>query len=123
LEKLLSKLKLYSFKNCGTCKKAIKYLESYGLNYELVDVTTTPPTVNELKKVLKNMDGNIKKLFNTSGQVYRTEGYSEKIKGMTDDEALFDLSQKGKLVKRPLILNGAKGLCGFKEEMWDELLK
>ena len=60
----MSKLKIYSYKNCGTCKKAIKFLDENEISYELVDITLTPPSKSELKMVLKGMEGNIKKLFN-----------------------------------------------------------
>ena len=90
----MSKLKIYSYKNCGTCKKAIKFLDENEVSYELVDITLTPPSKSELKMVLKGMEGNIKKLFNTSGQVYRGEGYGEKLKTMSEQEAISDLSEK-----------------------------
>lgn len=119
----MSKLKIYSYKNCGTCKKAIKFLDENEVSYELVDITLTPPSKSELKMVLKGMEGNIKKLFNTSGQVYRGEGYSEKLKTMSDQEAINDLSEKGKLIKRPLVVLNGVGICGFKEEAWTQFLK
>ena len=45
----MSKLKIYSYKNCGTCKKAIKFLDENEVSYELVDITLTPPSKSELK--------------------------------------------------------------------------
>jgi len=97
-------------------------LDENSVAYDIVDITLTPPSEKELMNVLDGMDGNIKKLFNTSGQVYRSEGYSERLKSMSDDEAIADLSQKGKLVKRPLVVHEGTGICGFKEEAWLEFL-
>ena len=118
----MKRVKLYSYKSCGTCKKAIQYLDNNAVIYELVDITANPPKKNELTQVLKGMGGNIKKLFNTSGLIYRNEEYAEKLKSMTEADALSALSQKGKLIKRPVLLASGKGICGFKQDVWDQFL-
>jgi len=116
----MSQFRLYAYGSCGTCKKAVKYLDNRGIDYELIDITQSPPSVSELRKVLLGMEGNLKKLFNTSGQVYRSEGYSAKLKDMTEKDALSELANNGKLVKRPMILDKNLGVCGFKEDVWNK---
>lgn len=118
----MKKLKLYSYSRCSTCVKAIKFLDSKNIDYKLIDITNEAPSAAELKKALSGFDGNIKKLFNTSGQVYRAEGYGEKLKSMSDAEAISDLTKNGKLVKRPVLVFDGKATCGFKEDVWNELL-
>jgi arsenate reductase len=115
-------LKVYEYKNCGTCKKALKFLEAEGVDYKAIPIRETPPKKTELKKMLGYMDGQIKKLFNTSGQDYRAMGIKDKIADMTDKEAIDLLSQNGNLVKRPFVLGDNWGIVGFKEENWKEHL-
>lgn len=114
------KIKIYQYKKCSTCVKAIKFLDKKNLKYLSVDITEKAPSKKELKFMLDQYDGNIKKLFNTSGLVYREMKIKDKISGMTQKEALELLSTNGRLVKRPFILKESKGLVGFKEDEWDK---
>ncbi len=117
--------KIYEFKNCDTCRKALKYLDDKKVSYQKLAIVDQPPTATELKKMLgyiKDGGGTFKKLFNTSGVQYRELGISEKLKaGMTEAEALKLLSTNGKLIKRPFLLTNNTGVVGFKKEVWDEL--
>lgn len=113
-------LKIYEYKGCGTCKKALKFLDSKGVDYKKIPIRETPPTKAELKKMIKYMEGNIKKLFNTSGQDYRAMKIKEKIDDMTKDEAIDLLASNGNLIKRPFVLNSDWGVVGFKEDFWKE---
>jgi len=114
-------MKIYSYKNCGTCKKALKYLQEKSIDANVLAIRETPPSVDELKFMLDQYDGNIKKLFNTSGQDYRAMGIKVKIDSMSTEEAFKLLSENGNLVKRPFVISGSKGLVGFKEDEWDGL--
>ncbi len=115
-------LKFYEYKNCSTCRKAQKWLEKKGVDFKSIPIRETPPTKTELKKMLKFMDGDIKKLFNTSGQDYRAMNMKEKLPKLTEAKALELLSKNGNLVKRPFLLGKDLGTVGFKEETWKQLL-
>ncbi|MBX3033718.1 MAG: arsenate reductase family protein [Bdellovibrionaceae bacterium] len=119
----MAKLKIYSYDKCSTCRKALKFLDSKEVDYETVDITERPPTLSELKSVLASYDGEIKKLFNTSGVQYRELGISEKLKGMTESEALKLLAGNGRLVKRPFVVASQRGLVGFDETLWKKTFR
>tara|TARA_Y100000817_G_scaffold273317_1_gene233004 strand:+ start:528 stop:881 length:354 start_codon:yes stop_codon:yes gene_type:complete len=116
-------VKVYQYKRCSTCVKAVKFLEKKGVKFKSLDITETPPSKSELKTMLKNYEGNIKKLFNTSGVQYRELKIKDKLPKMTDEQCIDMLSSNGKLVKRPFLLSGKEGLVGFKEDEWKSLLK
>lgn len=118
----MKKAKIYEYQNCSTCKKALKFLDSNGVTYERVPIVERPPTIAELKKMLAAQGGNLKKLFNTSGEQYRALKLGEKLATMKQDEALALLAANGKLVKRPFLLVGETGLVGFNEEEWKSRL-
>lgn len=115
-------LKVYSYKKCSTCVKALKFLQSKKIEPQVIDITEQPPTKKELELMLKNYGGEIKKLFNTSGVAYRENNIKDKLANMSKAEALAMLSKNGKLVKRPFVLKGSKGLVGFIEEEWKVLI-
>ena len=116
------KLKVYAYKNCDSCRKVKKYLDKKGLKYELIPVREQPPTRVELRTMLANYDGNIRKLFNTSGGDYRALNLKEKFANMTDGEAVKLLSENGNLVKRPFAIAGNQGIVGFREVEWSKWL-
>ena len=115
------KLKIYEYKNCGTCRRALQYLSARNLDFSTIPIREQPPTRAELKKMLKMYGGKIQKLFNTSGQEYKRLNLKAKLPAMSADEAINLLSSNGSLVKRPFVLTDEGGLVGFKEEEWKNL--
>lgn len=119
-------MKVYEYKACNTCKKALKFLDSQKVKYEAIPIVEHPPTLTELKQMLKyvkDAGGSFKNLFNTSGVQYRELKISDKIKaGMTEDEALKLLAKNGKLIKRPFILTKNNGIVGFNETALKKLI-
>ncbi len=111
-------MKIYTYKNCGTCKKAIKWLDSQGISYEELPIRETPPNQSDLKQMLAHYDGDLRKLFNTAGGDYRELNMKEKLPAMSEGEAIELLASRGNLVKRPFLLTDSLGLVGFKEEAW-----
>src|SRR5438552_114582 len=120
----IMKLKVYEYTNCGTCRKALQFLDSRGIDYRVVPIREQPPSKAELLTMLKVYGGDLRKLFNTSGQEYKRLNLKAKLPSMSVDEALELLSKNGHLVKRPIVLiEGGGGLVGFKEDEWKNLLK
>lgn len=117
----MKKLKVYVYSGCSTCKNALKYLEKKKVPFEEIPIVDQPPTLAELKKMLALYDGKIGKLFNTSGLVYREMKLGDKLKTMSEDQALALLAKNGKLVKRPFVLGEKTGVVGFKEIEWKKI--
>jgi arsenate reductase (glutaredoxin) len=113
-------MKVFQYRGCSTCRKALKWLDEHQIGYESVAITEAPPSVAELTRVLKLTGVEVKKLFNTSGEVYRSEGYNERLKTMSTADALAALAANGKLIKRPLILDAKFALVGFSEAAYCE---
>ena len=112
------KLKFYTYKNCDTCQKAIKYLDGKGVGYELIPIREQPPTKAELKTMLASHDGNTRKLFNTSGGDYKALNLKEKLHNMTKAEAIDLLSKNGSLIKRPFLIGKEISVVGFNSELF-----
>ena len=119
----MKSLKIYEYKNCGTCRKALKYLEERGVAFERIPIRETPPTKTELKAMLKSYNGERKRLFNTSGGDYKSMNMKDRLPDLTDKEAIALLSENGNLIKRPFVLSGDQGVIGFKMDEWDAFLE
>lgn len=111
-------IKVYTYKNCDTCRKAVKWLGAQGVAFKEVPIRETPPTVAELKKMLKALGGDVRKLFNMSGTDYKALNMKDKLPAMSETEALALLASNGNLVKRPFVLGDGVATVGFKEGDW-----
>ncbi len=109
------------YPRCTTCKKAQKWLDDNGIQYEIRDIKTANPTGEELEVWLKKSGLPLKRFFNTSGQLYRSMELKDKLPEMSDEEQIKLLSQDGMLVKRPLLITDNKVYVGFKENEWEEI--
>ena len=113
-------LKFICYPKCTTCQKAKKWLDDNNVAYELRDIKLDNPTHAELSEWLKMSGLPIKKLFNTSGLLYKSLDLKNKLPEMSEDEMLSLLSTDGMLVKRPLLVGDDFVLAGFKEAEWSE---
>jgi arsenate reductase (glutaredoxin) len=113
---------IYTYAGCSTCRDATAWLAKHEIAFVEKPIRETPPSVAELELMLKYYDGELKRLFNTSGLEYKALGMADKLAHMTAAEALRLLSKNGKLVKRPFLLGPKVGLLGFKPERWKEAL-
>ena len=111
------------YPKCTTCKKAKKWLEENGFEFEDRDIKGDGPRKEELKKWHKESGLPLRRFFNTSGQLYREMGLKERLAGMTEEEQYELLASDGMLVKRPIIVSDRGILVGFKETEWSEKLK
>ena len=113
---------IYTYKNCDTCRKALKWLVENNLPHEVRAIRETPPTLAELEIALGAYDGNLRALFNTSGNDYRELGMKDRLSTMTQNEAITLLSQNGNLVKRPFLVGDGSALIGFHPDVWEKAL-
>lgn len=122
-------LTVYTYANCDTCRRAVKWLRAQGIAFTEKPIRETPPTPAELRVMLVRLGGPeaMRALFNTSGGDYRAQKLGEKLPLMGEDEAIALLAGNGNLVKRPFVLGGGAGksgvgLVGFNEAKWAEAL-
>lgn len=119
-------VKIYEYPKCSTCQKALKFLTQKKIEFKKIDIVEQPPSLTEIKAMLQFLktDGKtFKNLFNTSGVLYREMEIAQKLKdGLSENDALKLLSQNGKLIKRPFLLENNFGTVGFNEDQWKKLL-
>ncbi len=115
---------VYTYKNCDTCRKAVKWLAAQGISFEERAIRDTPPSVAELRAMLAHLGGERRRLCNTSGADYRESKLGEVLDTLPEAEFLARLAANGNLVKRPFLLRAAPplGLAGFKEAEWSQAL-
>ncbi len=113
---------VYQYPNCSTCRKALKWLDAHGIDYQAIDLVADPPSAAILASVLERSANDLRKLFNVSGQSYRQGGWKDRVATIDRTEALAALAADGKLIKRPLVLGDEVALIGFDADAWAEAL-
>lgn len=106
---------IYQYARCGTCKKALKWLDGRGVNHTRRDLVAEPIDADTLRDLWTRSGLPLKRFFNTSGQSYRGGDFKSRLPAMSEDEQIAALAADGKLVKRPIVDTGDKVLVGFRE--------
>ena len=111
-------IKIYGIKNCDSVRKAVKFLKSHNIPYQLIDFRETPVDEETIRHWLKHSDLN--RLLNTRGTTYRTLKLKEMDLG--DEEKIAWLAKENMLIKRPVIVFEDKVIIGYNETEYLEKL-
>lgn len=111
------------YPKCTTCKKAQKWLDDNGFEYETRNIKENNPSYDELKEWYNKSGLPLKKFFNTSGILYKSMNLKDRLPDMSEEEQLELLATDGMLVKRPIVITDNTVLVGFKEKDWENVLR
>ena len=115
-------MEFINYSKCSTCKKAKYFLDSNSIKYVDRQIKDSNPSYDEIKTWINKYNVSIKKLFNTSGILYKEMNVKNRLDTMTDDEKIRLLATDGMLVKRPILVADDSILVGFKENEWNNVL-
>jgi arsenate reductase len=116
-------LKVYTYKGCGSCRKALAFLDSEGIAYTQHPIRETPPNMSELRQMAATYNNELRKLFNTSGGTYKEMKLKDHLPTMSEQDQLDLLAKHGNLVKRPFVIAKKTAMVGFKEHEWRSKLE
>jgi arsenate reductase len=112
---------VYGYNKCGTCRKAVKWLEEHGYRIDFVPVLEQPPSAAQLTDWIRRSGLETKAFFNVSGEAYRALGLKDRLPAMSDEERIRLLASDGKLIKRPVVTDGNRVTVGFKPEQFEQI--
>jgi arsenate reductase len=118
----MSRLTFYAHPKCSTCNGARNWLAKHAVEFVEKDIRIHPPTLAELRAMMKGQGGELRRLCNTSGMEYRAQELPTRLPAMTTDAALGLLAGNGMLIKRPFLVGPGVALVGFKEPIWTAAL-
>ncbi len=111
-------IKVYGIKTCGSVKKALKWLNDRGIEYEFVDFKKTPVGCDKIDEWIAKVG--IDKLFNTRGTKYRQLGLKEL--NLDENGKREWLCKENLLIKRPVIeLENGDVIVGYDEELYKKV--
>lgn len=111
-------IRFFEYARCSTCVKARKWLDSRKVAVEIIPIVEHPPKKSELLRWIETSGIDPKKFFNTSGMSYRDGKFGEKLPKMSLEQMAEALAKDGKLIKRPLLVDGETVLVGFDEKTY-----
>jgi arsenate reductase len=91
-------------------------LERAGAVLQERDITTDPPPTAMLEAILADGRYQLTDLLNRSGEQYRALKMKEQLRRLSPAEVLALLARNGRLVKRPIVTDGARFTVGFDPE-------
>lgn len=104
-------LQLYGIPNCGTCKKAIAWLEANDIPYDFINTKAHPPGQEQIQQWVDTIG--FKPMRNTSGQSYRALGEVRNSWG--DAQWVKAFAEDAMLLKRPLWVKDEQAvMAGFR---------
>lgn len=107
---------------CSTCKKAYKALLDLGIEATYRNIKEENPTKEEIQSWI-DRGVELKKLFNTSGMLYRELNIKEKRETYTQEQLIELLASNGMLVKRPIVIQGDMIIIGNKVSEYEKFQK
>ena len=105
-------IQVYGIPTCGTCKKALQWLDAQKVSYEFINTKEQPPSQAQIADWVKSLG--YSSMRNTSGQSYRALG---EIKNTWDDAQWINaFSDDVMLLKRPLFVKDGLAIAiGFRD--------
>jgi arsenate reductase (glutaredoxin) len=110
---LVMALQVYGIPNCGTCKKALAWLDANQVDYEFINTKEQPPTPDLVQGWVESLGS--KPMRNTSGHSYRALGEAKDT--WSEAQWVEAFAQDAMLIKRPLFVKDrAAVLVGFRDK-------
>ena len=116
----MAKTTIYGIKNCDTMKKARAWLDAHGIAYEFHDYKAAGVERALLERWAKEVGWET--LLNRAGTTFRALP-DEKKEGLDAKKAIAMMLAQPSMIKRPVLIAGAKMLVGFKPEQYAALFR
>lgn len=110
-------LKMYGLKNCDTCRKAMKWLESENITFEFLDVRKDGVSAADIGGWAEIVG--VESLLNRRGTTWRGLSDADKATGEGDGAVGLMVAHPA-LIKRPVFVRAGDVRVGFKdaEQAW-----
>jgi len=104
--------------NCSKCRAVREILTERGVEADYRHYLETPPTLEELARVLEGMDGTAQNILRSKEAAYGELGLAE----ATDGECLQALTAHPELLNRPILEHEGKSIVARPAELALDLL-
>ena len=115
----MEKIVVWHNPRCSKSRNGVKYLDEKGVGYEIRRYLDEPPSVEEIRDVLRKLGMKPRELMRTKEKIYRELG----LKDVEDEEKLIEaMAEHPKLIERPIVIRGERAVVARPETKIDTLL-
>ncbi|WP_309742387.1 MULTISPECIES: Spx/MgsR family RNA polymerase-binding regulatory protein [unclassified Chamaesiphon] len=108
----MTSIQVYGIPTCGTCKKALQWLDAQEISYEFINTKERPPSHEQITSWVQSLGE--RSMRNTSGQSYRL--LDETKDAWNETEWIKAFSEDVMLLKRPIFVkDGIAIAVGFRD--------
>ena len=100
---------IYHNTRWGKSRKTLQLLRDNGFEPNIIEYLKNPLNINELKEICKNLDLPAIGIIRTNGKEYKQ---SNILFDDTDDAIMNEIIRNPKLMERPIVIKGNKGIIG-----------
>jgi len=116
-------MKIYGIKNCDTMKKALKWLETNGIDVEFHDYKKAGISADLADELLANIE--VKTLINARGTTFRQLSDEDKAAIKDNQDAATAkriMLDNPSVIKRPVLEHKGAYLVGFKADQYQDFV-
>jgi arsenate reductase len=102
-------IEIYHNPRCSKSREGLEILKNSNQEYTINNYLKYPPTIAELNELIQLLDISPIQLIRTGESVWK-----ENFKGkeLSDNQIIKAMSTYPKLIERPIVINGNKGIVG-----------
>lgn len=108
-------LKMYGLKNCDTCRKARKWLDSEGISHSFFDVRAGDFNTADVARWAKTVSVDV--LLNKRGTTWRGLSAADQASAESESGAIALMGAHPTLIKRPVFETSDSTHVGFTEDV------
>ncbi len=112
-------MKIYHNPRCRKSRETLNIIQNHGIEPDIVLYLETPPSRKEIKEMLTKLNMKAFDLIRKEEKLYKSE---YKGKELSEEEWIVVMADNPKLIQRPVVLDGKKGIIGRPPESVHVLL-
>ncbi len=115
----MSDVTIYHNPRCSKSRQTLQLLKDNGVDPQVVEYLETPPSEDELKRILGKLGISAADLVRSKESAFKDLGLS---KSSTEEELIGAMAANPILIERPIVIKGGKARIGRPPESVTEIL-
>lgn len=112
---------IYHNPRCSKSRETLALLEQHGVAPQVILYLETPPSVDELKKLLQELGfSSARELMRNKEELYKQLQLADET--LSEDQLLQAMVENPKLIERPIVVKGSKARIGRPPEQVLEII-
>ena len=113
-------VKIYHNPRCSKSRNTLEILRDRGIEPEIIEYLKTPPSVNELTKILDLLAMAPRQLMRRGEKIYKEQGLNDD--SLSDKKLVAAMVADPILIERPIVLANGKAALGRPPESVTDIL-